>query len=95
MSESYPASVRGTAVGAAYTIGRIGATLSPLLIGTISSTYSIGLGIALLGISYGLCALIPGLFIPEKLFDPQGVQHDGSRGRFGNILHSDRASVAR
>lgn len=73
MSESFPASVRGTAVGAAYNLGRIGATLSPLLIGLAASRYSIGLGLSLLGISYAVCALLPGLFIREKMFDPNAV----------------------
>jgi AAHS family cis,cis-muconate transporter-like MFS transporter len=74
MSESFPSSVRGTAVGAAYNLGRIGATLSPLLIGLTAAHYSIGLGIGLLGISYAACALIPGLFIKEKQFDPSAVE---------------------
>ena len=74
MSESFPAGVRGTAVGAAYNLGRIGATLSPLLIGLAASRYSIGLGLSLLGISYAVCALLPGLFIREKMFDPNAVE---------------------
>ena len=74
MSESFPVAVRGTAVGAAYNLGRIGATLSPLLIGLAATQYSIGLGLSLLGVSYLVCALIPGLFIPERQFDPQAVK---------------------
>jgi AAHS family cis,cis-muconate transporter-like MFS transporter len=70
MSESFPASVRGTAVGATYNLGRIGATMSPLLIGFAATEYSIGSGLALLGISYLACALLPGLFIAERQFDP-------------------------
>ena len=56
-----------------YNLGRIGSTLSPLLIGMAAERYSIGLGIALLGIAYALCALVPGMFIREKMFDPQAV----------------------
>ena len=74
MAESFPAAVRGTAVGAAYNLGRIGATVSPLLIGMAASRYSIGLGLALLGLSYAACALLPGLFIREKMFDPNAVE---------------------
>jgi MFS transporter, AAHS family, cis,cis-muconate transporter len=74
LSESFPASVRGTAVGTSYNLGRIGSTLSPLLIGIAASSYSIGLGIGLLGISYAVCALIPGLFIRERMFDPRAVE---------------------
>ena len=73
MSESFPTHLRGTAVGTSYNIGRIGSTLSPLLIGMAASTYSIGAGIGLLGISYAICALIPGLFISEKIFDTTAV----------------------
>jgi AAHS family cis,cis-muconate transporter-like MFS transporter len=74
MSESFPAGIRGTAVGAAYNLGRIGATVSPLLIGLAASTYSIGAGIALLGIAYAVCALIPGVFVREQMYDPSAVQ---------------------
>jgi AAHS family cis,cis-muconate transporter-like MFS transporter len=73
MSESFPVAVRGTAVGASYNIGRIGSTLSPLLIGIAATQYSIGLGLALLGFSYLVCALIPGFFIRERQFDPSAV----------------------
>jgi AAHS family cis,cis-muconate transporter-like MFS transporter len=73
MSESFPSTLRGTAVGTAYNIGRIGSTLSPLLIGFVATQYSIGVGLALLGVSYLACALIPGLFIRERQFDPSAV----------------------
>jgi AAHS family cis,cis-muconate transporter-like MFS transporter len=73
MSESFPSGVRGTAVGASYNVGRIGSTISPILIGRVASDYSIGFGIGLLGISYAICALIPGFFIKERLFDPKAV----------------------
>ena len=74
LSESFPAGVRGTAVATSYSLGRVGSTLSPLLIGLAASRYSIGLGIGLLGISYAVCALVPGLFIREKMFDPKAVE---------------------
>jgi len=74
MSESFPTHLRGTAMAASYNIGRLGATISPLLIGWAASNYSITLGIALLGISYAITAIVPGLFIREKMFDPKAVQ---------------------
>lgn len=74
MSESFPAGIRGTAVGTSYNLGRIGSTLSPLLIGIAASNYSIGLGIGLLGIAYAVCALIPGVFIKEMMFDTKAVE---------------------
>jgi AAHS family cis,cis-muconate transporter-like MFS transporter len=77
LSESFPANVRGTAVGAAYNLGRIGATMSPLLIGLAASRYSIGMGLGLLGIAYAVCALIPGAFIRERMFDPNAVEEPG------------------
>jgi AAHS family cis,cis-muconate transporter-like MFS transporter len=74
LSESFPAGIRGTAVGASYNIGRVGSIISPILIGRAAEDYSIGIGIALLGVSYAICALIPGLFIREKMFDPKAVE---------------------
>jgi AAHS family cis,cis-muconate transporter-like MFS transporter len=73
LSESFPAGVRGTAVGTSYNLGRVGSALSPLLIGFAASSHSIGLGLGLLGISYAICALVPGLFIREKMYDPKAV----------------------
>lgn len=73
-SESFPAAVRATAVATSYNFGRIGSTLSPLLIGMAATKYSIGFGIGLLGISYAVCALVPGLFIRERMFDPKAVE---------------------
>lgn len=73
LCESFPASVRGTAVGTSYNLGRIGAMLSPLLIGMTADAYSIGLGIGLLGVSYAICALVPGLWIPEHMYDPMSA----------------------
>ena len=80
LSESFPAGVRGTAVGTSYNLGRIGSTLSPLFIGVAASTHSIGLGIGLLGISYAIFALIPGFFIGEKMYDPKAVEPVALRG---------------
>ncbi len=81
MAETFPAAVRGTAVGAAYNLGRIGSTVSPLLIGMVASKYSIGLGLALLGFSYAACALLPGMFIREKMFDPKAVEQGAALPR--------------
>jgi len=73
LSESFPTHVRGTAVATSYNIGRIGSTISPLLIGLAATKYSIAFGIGLLGIAYAVCGLIPGLFIREKMYDPKAV----------------------
>ena len=73
MTESFDTHVRGTAVGGAYNIGRIGAALGPALIGLIATEYSIGLGFIVMGAAYCLTGIIPALFIPEKMYDPQGA----------------------
>ncbi|SIS13626.1 MFS transporter, AAHS family, cis,cis-muconate transporter [Peribacillus simplex] len=70
MNESFPSHIRGTAVGGSYNIGRLGAAMAPFMIGFIAEYQSIGLGLATLGIAYVLAALIPGLFIREKMYDP-------------------------
>ena len=71
MTESFETHIRGTAVGGAYNIGRIGAAIAPWLIGVIATRYSIGLGLIVMGCSYFLTAIIPALFIREKMYDPQ------------------------
>ena len=73
LSESFPTGIRATAVATSYNLGRVGSLLSPVLIGMTAEQYSIGFGLALLGVSYAVCALVPGLFIREKMFDPQAV----------------------
>lgn len=71
MTESFDTGVRGTAVGGAYNIGRVGAAVAPALIGLIATQYSIGAGLMVMGGAYCLTGIIPALFIPEKMYDPQ------------------------
>ena len=71
MTESFSTKVRGTAIGGAYNIGRLGAVLAPLTIGYFAQGGSIGTGLLIMGIAYFLCGLIPALFIKDRLFDPQ------------------------
>lgn len=82
MSESFPTKIRGTALGTAHNIGRIGSTIAPATIGFIATTGSIGLGFMVMGAAYLICAL-PTLFIKEKMYDPQG-----------NTLNEDQAAQA-
>ncbi|WP_078409045.1 MFS transporter [Priestia abyssalis] len=70
MSESFPTHIRGTAVGGSYNVGRVGSAMAPFMIGVIAEYQSIGFGLATLGIAYVLAALIPALFIREKMYDP-------------------------
>ncbi|MFC6300266.1 MFS transporter [Pseudomonas sp. CCM 7893] len=70
MTESFEAKFRGSAVGGAYNVGRIGAAVSPAAIGFFASSGSIGLGFLIVGGAYFLCGIIPALLIKEKQFDP-------------------------
>jgi MFS transporter, AAHS family, cis,cis-muconate transporter len=71
MTESFETSIRGSAVGGAYNVGRIGAIIAPSLIGYLATQGTIGLGFLVMGAAYFLCGLVPALFIKEKLYDPQ------------------------
>ncbi|GHT78073.1 MFS transporter [Actinomycetota bacterium] len=74
MSESFPVEVRGTSVATMSSIGKIGSVTAPIFIGMMAAQNSIGFGIALLGIAYAICAILPGLFIKEKAYDPSSVE---------------------
>ena len=71
MTESFETHIRGTAVGGAYNIGRVGAAAAPWLIGVIATRYSIGLGFIVMGAAYFMTGIIPALLIKEKMYDPQ------------------------
>ena len=71
MTESFATNVRGTAIGGAYNVGRLGAAIAPATIGYLASGGSIGLGFLVMGAAYFICGVIPALFIKEKLYDPQ------------------------
>ena len=66
MTESFPTAIRGTAIGGAYNVGRLGAALAPATIGYLASGGSIGLGFVVMGAAYLICGVIPALFIKEK-----------------------------
>ncbi|MCU4357049.1 MFS transporter [Acinetobacter ursingii] len=71
MTESFPTAIRGTAIGGAYNVGRLGAAIAPATIGFLASGGSIGLGFVVMGAAYFICGVIPALFIKEKQYDPQ------------------------
>ncbi len=71
MTESFATAIRGSAVGGAYNVGRIGAAIAPACIGYLATGGSIGLGFLVMGAAYFLCGIVPALFIKEKLYDPQ------------------------
>lgn len=64
---------RGTAVGGAFNIGRIGSIFAPITIGYLATNGSIGTGLLLMGVAYFLSGLIPALFIKDKQYDPQSA----------------------
>jgi len=71
MTESFETRIRGSAVGGAYNVGRVGAAIAPACIGYLATGGSIGMGFLVMGAAYFLCGLVPALFIREKLYDPQ------------------------
>ena len=73
LSESFPTAVRGTAMATSYNVGRIGSLMSPIVIGWAATNYSVGAGITTCGAAYLICALLPGIFIKEKMYDPKAV----------------------
>ncbi|WHY59124.1 MFS transporter [Peribacillus simplex] len=81
MAESFPAHIRGTAVGGSYNVGRVGSAMAPFLIGVVAESYSIGFGLATLAIAYVVSALIPALFIREKMYDPFGNEENSATGQ--------------
>ncbi|WP_299184876.1 MFS transporter [uncultured Psychrobacter sp.] len=71
LTESFPTAIRGTAIGGAFNIGRLGSVIAPVAIGYMAMQNSIGAGLLLMAGAYFLCGLIPTLFIKEKQYDPQ------------------------
>ncbi|MFP3624943.1 MFS transporter, partial [Burkholderia sp. SIMBA_051] len=69
----FEARIRGSAVGGAYNVGRIGAAIAPAAIGFLATNGTIGLGFLVMGVAYFLGGLVPALFIREKLYDPQNA----------------------
>ncbi len=74
MTESFPTSIRGSAVGGAYNIGKVLSIFSPLTIGYLSQNGSIGLGLLVMAAAYFICGVIPLLFIKDRLFNPQKAE---------------------
>lgn len=72
MSESFPTECRALGTALSYNLGRIGAMLSPVIIGAIAAgNHSYSMGFMLIAGFYFACGCVV-LFIKEKQFDPQG-----------------------
>ncbi|MGF6969914.1 AAHS family cis,cis-muconate transporter-like MFS transporter [Paraburkholderia sp. WC7.3g] len=68
MSESFATSVRGTAVGGSYNLGRFCSGAAPIVIGYIATQFSIGLGFLVVGAVFFLSG-VTALFVPDRLYD--------------------------
>ena len=71
MAESFSTDVRGTAIGGAYNMGRLGAAIAPATIGFIAAGGSFTMAFIVMGTAYFIAGVIPGLFIRERQYDPQ------------------------
>ncbi|KAA1002435.1 MFS transporter [Paraburkholderia panacisoli] len=70
MSESFATSVRGTAVGGSYNLGRFCSGAAPIVIGYLATQFSIGAGFLVVGGVFFLSG-ITALFVPDRLYDTQ------------------------
>lgn len=71
MAETFSTDVRGTAIGGAYNMGRLGAAIAPATIGIIAAGGSFTMAFIVMGTAYFIAGVIPGLFIRERQYDPQ------------------------
>ncbi|MGF6604734.1 AAHS family cis,cis-muconate transporter-like MFS transporter [Paraburkholderia sp. GAS448] len=70
MAESFATSVRGTAVGGSYNLGRFCSGAAPIVIGYLATQFSIGLGFLVVGAVFFLSG-VTALLIPDRLYDTQ------------------------
>ncbi|MFM0630027.1 MFS transporter [Paraburkholderia xenovorans] len=68
MSESFATSIRGTAVGGSYNLGRFCSGAAPIVIGFLATQFSIGLGFLVVGAVFFLSGMTA-VFIPDRLYD--------------------------
>lgn len=71
MAETFSTDVRGTAIGGAYNMGRLGAAIAPATIGVIAAGGSFTMAFIVMGAAYFIAGVIPGFFIRERQYDPQ------------------------
>lgn len=71
MAESFSTDVRGTAIGGAYNIGRVGAAIAPATIGFLASGGTFTMAFIVMGAAYFIAGVLPGLFIRDRQYDPQ------------------------
>ncbi|MFW1806367.1 MFS transporter [Acinetobacter ursingii] len=71
MAESFSTDVRGTAIGGAYNIGRVGAAIAPATIGFLASGGTFAMAFIVMGAAYFIAGVLPGFFIKDRQYDPQ------------------------
>jgi len=64
-AELFPTQIRGTAVGASFTFGLAVASLAPMIMGWIATSYSIAAGLPLLALSFAMLAPLFIWFAPD------------------------------
>jgi MFS family permease len=64
IAELYPTSVRATAAGVCYNVGRLASALAPYAIGSLASTRGFGVAFAIAGVAY-LAAALTWFWIPD------------------------------
>ena len=64
-AELFPTQIRGTAVGASFTFGLGFASLAPMIMGWIATSYSIAAGLPLLALSFAMLAPLFIWFAPD------------------------------
>ena len=71
LTESFSTANRGLAAGISYNIGRIGGAVAPPTIGLIATHTSFTIGFLVICLAYAVTALIPALFVKDRMYDPQ------------------------
>jgi AAHS family cis,cis-muconate transporter-like MFS transporter len=64
-AELFPTQIRGTAVGASFSFGLAAASLAPMIMGWIATSYSIAAGLPLLALSFLMLAPLFIWFAPD------------------------------
>jgi hypothetical protein len=57
IAELYPTSIRATAAGVGYNVGRIASAAAPFAVGSMAGTRGFGVAFAVVGVAFFLAAL--------------------------------------
>ncbi len=71
LTESFSTANRGLAAGISYNIGRIGGAVAPPTIGLIATHTSFTIGFLVICLAYLITAIIPAVFVKDRMYDPQ------------------------